>query len=121
MRNELRELRRTNGAKPVSKMRKADISAELQQLRTIRDETPAVASTSSSKSRGREPIIENIKKAKEQEFPTRPSKSMSAEMRVRPGRPPRDDIVAAPKKKASAPIKKMKMVQVEITDSEQEY
>jgi hypothetical protein len=85
----------------------------------MRNETPAVASTPSSKSRGREPIVENIKKAKEAEFPTRPSKSMSAEMRGRPGRPPKDDV--APKKKALAPTKKMKSVTVEVTDSEGEY
>jgi len=85
----------------------------------VRNQTPAVASTVSAKSRSREPVVENIKKAKEAEFPTRPSKSMSAEMKAKPGRPPKDDV--APKKKASAPMKKMKTVEVEITDSEGEY
>lgn len=100
-------------------MRKSDISVELEHLRMVRSQTPSVASTPSAKSRGREPIVENIKKAKEAEFPTRPSKSMSAEMKAKPGRPPKDDV--APKKKALAPVKKMKSVTVEVTDSEGEY
>jgi hypothetical protein len=87
----------------------------------MRNETPSVASTPSSKARGREPIVENIKKAREQEFPTRPSKSMSAEMRAKPGRPPRDSTEPFPKKKPAPGAKKMKIVEVSVTDSEGEY
>lgn len=50
LRDELRTLRKES-MKPVSKMGCKDISAEIEKLRVSREETPAVASTISSKSR----------------------------------------------------------------------
>jgi hypothetical protein len=44
MRDELRALRKEH-VKPVSKMGKADISAEIQRLKVAREETPAPAAT----------------------------------------------------------------------------
>ena len=46
MRDELRELRKSHPEhKPVSKMRKADISSMIQKLKVHREETPAVVAT----------------------------------------------------------------------------
>lgn len=44
LRNELRELRKEH-IKPVSKMHKMDVAAEIQRLKLAREETPAVAAT----------------------------------------------------------------------------
>ena len=105
LRAELRELRKQT-VKPVSRMRKSDISAELAQMRIKSDDTPAVGRMSQSGSRKMVPATETIKEAKRMEFPVKPSKSMKSEM--------------APKKKASAPQKKMKIVEVEVTDDDEE-
>jgi len=47
--DELRELRKTSGPRPVSKMKLFEISAEIERLKNIRATTPAVASYSTSK------------------------------------------------------------------------
>ena len=44
LRNELRELRKEH-MKPISKMPKKDVAAEIQRLKVAREETPAVAAT----------------------------------------------------------------------------
>ena len=100
LRAELRELRKQS-VKPVSRMRKADISAELAAMRIKNDDTPAAGRMSQSRPRRIESASETIQEAKRREFPTKISKSESA-----------------PKKKASAPVKKMKTVTVQVTDSE---
>jgi 3-methyladenine DNA glycosylase AlkC len=100
LRAELRELRKQT-VKPVSRMRKGDISAELAQMRIKSDDTPAAGKMNQSGSRKMIPAAQTIKEAKRMEFPVKPSKSeMSA------------------KKKAPASQKKMKIVEVEVTDSE---
>lgn len=102
LRAELRELRKQS-VKPVSRMRKADISAELAAMRIKNDDTPAAGRMSQSRPRRMESASDTIQEAKRMEFPTKIVKSDSA-----------------PKKKASAPMKKMKIVEVEVTDSEGE-
>ena len=102
LRAELRELRKQT-VKPVSRMRKGDISAELAQLRIANDDTPAAGRMSQSGSRKMIPAADTIKEAKRMEFPVKPSKS---EMST--------------KKKAAAPQKKMKIVEIQVTDSEDE-
>ena len=87
-------------------MRKGDISAELAQLRVANDDTPAVGRMSQSGSKKMVPATDSIKEAKRMEFPVKPSKSMKSEM--------------APKKKAPAPLKRMKIVEIEVTDDEDE-
>jgi len=44
LRAELKALRAENGSKPLSKMRKSDISEEIERLNCMRQTTPAVAS-----------------------------------------------------------------------------
>ena len=68
LRAELRALRKDH-VKPVSKMRKGDISAELEKLRAMREETPHAAAVPSSKTRAPEPAKKFVKAAKETEFP----------------------------------------------------
>jgi 3-methyladenine DNA glycosylase AlkC len=99
LRAELRELRKQT-VKPVSRMRKGDISAELAQMRIKSDDTPAAGRMSQSGSRKMIPAADTIKEAKRKEFPVKPS--------------------SATKKKASAPQKKMKIVEIEVTDDEDE-
>lgn len=73
MRDELRALRK-DAVKPVSRMRKADIAAELEKLRGRREETAPVASTvSAAKPKAQEAKIKDVKKAKEAEFPVKPA------------------------------------------------
>ena len=90
MRAELRALRK-DYVKPVSRMRKGDISAELEKLRAAREETPAVAAVPSAKSKQMTSSVESIKKAKASEFPVKPAAK------------------AAPPKKAAAPAAKARM------------
>ena len=72
MRDELRALRKES-VKPVSKMRKGDIAAELEKMRETREETPPVAAVGGAKTKKLAPATESVKKAKEKEFPVRPS------------------------------------------------
>jgi hypothetical protein len=70
MRAELRELRKSHPEhKPVSKMRKADISSMIQKLKVGREETPAVATASPSGPKMYKSASEGVKKAKAEEFP----------------------------------------------------
>ena len=74
MRDELRELRKTSGVRPVSKMKKTEIALELEKLRGRREETPPVASTRGEKPKKMESKISDVKVAKEKEFPVAPAK-----------------------------------------------
>lgn len=70
MRDELRELRKQHPEhKPVSKMRKADISSMIQKLKVHREETPAVMATPAAPPKMYKSAVESVKKAKETEFP----------------------------------------------------
>ena len=71
MRDELRSLRK-EASKPVSKLRKADISAEIERLKYHRESTPAPAATPSAPMKKSVAAVESIKQAKEQEFPYKP-------------------------------------------------
>jgi len=83
MRDELRELRKTTGHRPISKMRKDDISREIERLKVHREETPLPASTPSAPPKKSKSAVESIKEAKRAEFPVAPEdvkskKSMGA-------------------------------------------
>jgi hypothetical protein len=70
MRDELRELRKAHPEhKPVSKMRKADISSMIQKLKVHREDTPAPGAFSSAPAKMYKSASESVKKAKESEFP----------------------------------------------------
>jgi len=72
MRSELRELRKAAGSKPISKMRKDDISREIERLKVSREETPAVASVPSAPLKKSVSAVESVKEAKKMEFPVAP-------------------------------------------------
>lgn len=68
LRAKLREARK-ECVKPVSKMRKGDIAAELERMGKMREETPHAAAVPSAKSRKAEPAVAHVRSAKEAEFP----------------------------------------------------
>ena len=74
LRKELRELRKTH-VKPVSRMRKGDISVELGKLREMRETTPPVASVPSAPMKVSKSAVESVKEAKKKEFPVKPSEA----------------------------------------------
>lgn len=70
MREELRALRKEHpDHRPVSKMKKGDISEMIQKMKAGREETPAVASITNASPRKMKSEVESIHKAKELEFP----------------------------------------------------
>ena len=70
MRAELRELRKSHpDHKPVSKMRKGDVSEMIQRLKVGREETPAVASVTSAPAKMYKSAVESVKEARADEFP----------------------------------------------------
>ena len=73
MRDELRRMRKES-VKPVSKMRKGDVAAEIEKMREMREEVAPVASTKGAPRRKSEAAAESVKAAKATEFPVKPSK-----------------------------------------------
>ena len=71
LREELRMLRKEK-VKPVSRMKKGDIAAEIESMRVAREETPAAAAVPSAPVRKSKPAVETIKQAKAMEYPTAP-------------------------------------------------
>ena len=74
MRDELRKMRKES-LKPVSKMKKGDVAAEIEKMRERREEVAPVAATRGAPSKKVAPATESVKKAKESEFPVKPSKA----------------------------------------------
>jgi hypothetical protein len=69
MRDELRELRKEHPEhKPVSKMRKADISSMIQKLKVHREET-AMPTATAAPAKAYKSAVESVKEAKTAEFP----------------------------------------------------
>lgn len=76
MRDELKALRKEKSTiKPISKMKKTEIAVELEKLRGVREETPAVSATRSPAVKKMEAKISDVKVAKENEFPVAPASS----------------------------------------------
>lgn len=76
LREQLRQLRKESPAhKPISKLKKGDVAAEIEKMRERREETAPVAATRGAASKKVAPAQESIKKAKESEFPVKPSKA----------------------------------------------
>ena len=97
MRDELRELRKAHPEhKPVSKMRKADISSMIQKLKVHREDTPAPGAFSSAPAKMYKSASESVKKAKESEFPLKIHADAPAAMKA----PKMKKETALPKAKA---------------------
>ena len=113
MREELRKLRKES-QKPVSRMKKADISAEIERMKVKREETPPVASTEGAKPKKMAPSVETVKMAKAKEFPVAPTESKAkSSKKSAPTEAP------APKKKDSKLKRLMKMMEA-MSESEGE-
>lgn len=113
MKDELRKLRKET-VKPVSRMRKADIASELERLRGKREETAPVASVTGAKPKKMEAKIDDVKLAKEKEFPMKPVEESKAK---------KGKGSALPKTTTEAPKKSSKMEKLlkmidEMSDSE---
>lgn len=67
MRKELRDMRK-EFVKPVSRMKKGDISHEINALRERRETTPAAAATPSAPPKGMKADVENVKDVKKAVF-----------------------------------------------------
>jgi len=113
LRKELRELRKEH-VKPVSRMRMGDISAEIQKLRGMREETPAVASVPSAPPRKMKAAVESIKEAKKSEFPVAP-----AEMGAQTKKVVVKKAAAEPEKKKSSKLGKLMKMLEEMSDSDE--
>ena len=75
MRAELKKLRKeSKDHHPISRMKKSDISAQIERLRGHREETPAAAAVPSAGKKVAKAAAESIKEAKMKEFPVKPSK-----------------------------------------------
>lgn len=103
LRDELRMLRK-DAVKPVSKMRKGDISAEIERMKVGREETPAAAAVPSAPLKKSMSAVETIKEAKKMEFPQKPS----ATMKKSSGGASKSSVVAK-KESAGGEKKKSKM------------
>lgn len=77
MRKELRELRKES-VKPVSRLKKGDVLLELEKLRNKRESVPPVAATVGAKPKKIEAKVDDVKIAKEKEFPTIPVEESKA-------------------------------------------
>ena len=79
LKNELRDLRKTHpDYMPVSKLKKADVSSQIERLKMKREETPAVAAVPSAPLRKSKAAVETIKEAKASEFPVKPAEKKAA-------------------------------------------
>lgn len=111
MRDELRKLRK-EAMKPVSRMKKADISAEIEKMKVHREETPPVASTEGIKPKKMKPAVESIKEAKKKEFPMVPTVEKASKGKAEAKEAP------VPKKKSSKLAKLMKIMDSLSSDEE---
>ena len=114
MRDELRSLRK-DSIKPVSRMKKADIASELERLRGKREETPPVASTAGAKPKKMEAKIDDVKVAKEHEFPHKPVEESKAK-KSKGSALPKTTKDSAPKK--TDKLAKLKAMLEAMSDSE---
>lgn len=110
---ELRALRK-NAMKPVSRMRVADVASEIQRLKGIREETPAVAAVPSAPNKKSRSAVETIQQAKENNFPSKPDDGITAGPKKSQALPkPKKDISTVVEKKKSKLDRLMEMLDEE--------
>lgn len=100
LRKELKSLRKEH-VKPVSRMKKGDVSSEIERLRALRAEVPPVAATLGAGAKKSRSEVETIKDAKAKEFPMKPSSAAAPAAKKAP---------AAPEKKKSKLDRLMEMM-----------
>lgn len=119
LRDELRNLRKES-VKPVSRMKKGDVLSELERLRGKREDTPPVASVVGAKPKKMEAKIDDIKVAKEKEFPVAPTAEKKKGGKKPSGvasKTASAEVSASSSKKPSKMERLMKMID-EMSDSE---
>ena len=79
--DQLRELRKAEGAKPISKMKAVDISAEIERLKNRVATTPASRINPERPTPRKDSAVETIQEARESEYPTKPSKQSKSEVK----------------------------------------
>lgn len=105
---ELRSLRKES-LKPVSRMKVADIAAEIQKLKGVREETPAVAAVPSAPIKKSKSAVESIKEAKASDFPMKPDQGITVPKKGK-GKAPKDVVSDAVEKKKSKLAKLLEMM-----------
>jgi hypothetical protein len=108
---ELRALRK-EAVKPVSRMKVADVAAEIQKLKGHREETPAVAAVPSAPLKKSKSAVESIKDAKAAQFPMEPDSGITAAPKkgAKVGKAPKDIVSTAVQKRKSKLEKLMEMM-----------
>ena len=101
MRKELREMRK-EFVKPVSRMKKGDISHEIEALRNRRETTPAPAATPSAAPRKMEPEVEKLKDVKKSVFMKVPGAAVKDKMTKACAEKPAADLKSKPKAEAKS-------------------
>ena len=112
LRKELREARKET-VKAPSRMKKGDILMELEKMKEKRESVPPVASVMSATPMKAEMKVNDVKKAKEKEFPMKPV----AEVKAKEAKPKAMPKAPATEKKPSKMDRLMKMM-AEMSDSE---
>lgn len=109
---ELRSLRK-EALKPVSRMKVADIAAEIQKMKGHREETPAVAAVPSAPIKKSKAAVESIKDAKAAEFPMKPDQGITAAPKkgAKAGKASKDVVSTAVEKKKSKLTKLLEMME----------
>ena len=109
---ELKELRKTSGHKPVSKMKVTDISVEIERLKNRTANTPAVASYSAEKSTPSKMELKekDVKKAKDGEYEKVLSKGVTQKEKGAVAKPTVVEKKVMVKKAEKMPVKKSKKV-----------
>jgi len=111
MRDELRALRKAADHRPISRMKKSDISEEIEKLKLHRESTPAVASFVSAPTQVSKSAVKSIKEAKKMEFPIEPSGEKHHQAKEMPAKkaPKAKAAPKAPKEPKEKPEAKSKM------------
>ena len=108
LKDELRALRKEH-QKPVSRMRVADISAEIQKLKGHREETPAPAALPSGVAKKSRSSVESLQEAREAQFPMKPDQGVT-KAKKGVSKPPKDIVSSAVEKKKSKLAKLLEMM-----------
>ena len=114
MRKELRELRKSSGARPISKMKKGDVAKELERLRESRETTAPVAATHSEKPRKMVPRAQHMEESMETEHKMKPAPAAAK------GKPVLGKKSGPAKKSGSSRLEKLLEMMEGMSDSDEE-
>ena len=115
----LRLLAKEVQPKPISRMSKKDVSAQIEKLEKLREMTASSAAVPSVASRRMEPAAESVKEAKAAEFPVAPGSTKKGMERktARKAYEPKAEAAPAPKKKMTK--KEMMALIAELSSDEE--